>query len=630
VVVPDVVGLDDTVATERLEKSGLKVRMRREPARARPGSVFRQTPEPSTRVAPGSLVDITVAQQIFVEPPKPPDFGAQPDATVNWVVVPDLLGVDSQRAGSMLDRVGLRGRQRRVATARANPGVIIGQNPPAGTKVIRGSLVDLSVAVPGQPDAQPQPTAPQQPTQYKMPNLVGRPFGQALEDATVTQIGLRIIRQDDRFANARPGIVVRQSVAAADPVTPASVVTVWVATGAVVPDVAGLPSQLARQRVVDAGLQPRLNEVVRDGAPGIVVDQTPNPGVVVSRGAAVGLSISVLERVTVPDVRRRPRGDTANMLADLRLKGEFGTDPESDLAPDLVANQDPQPGVDVDVGTVVRMRVATGVVVPAVVKLSANVARARLEAATLGVEERTEVNDGVPESTVLRQSPESSARVARGAIVSVVVAVRRTVAVPDLLGRARADVERLLSPLALTPQFETATTAAPDARPGTVVQQVPVAGTIVGTGAMIRVVLVPAAGLPLPAGAQLPAAAQPRLTAGQPPPSEPAGSVPPPLGWWQHYPSSALPWLLGVGLFTLVAYRFIKANRGGVEIRTPDVPPLLDLQLEPHPGEAVARLAVSGPSLIKFDVRIRTATDPGEQTLLPAGPLLGEERRLYE
>jgi len=52
--------------------------------------------------------------------------------------------------------------------------------------------------------------------------------------------------------------------------------------------------------------------------------------------------------------------------------------------------------------------------------------------------------------------------------------------------------------------------------------------------------------------------------------------------------------------------------------------------LQPHPGLVSPRLEVSGPSLIELEVRLRTAIDSGEQVVSTEGPLVGEERRLYE
>lgn len=101
-----------------------------------------------------------------------------------------------------------------------------------------------------------------------------------------------------------------------------------------------------------------------------------------------------------------------------------------------------------------------------------------------------------------------------------------------------------------------------------------------------------------------------------------------------------MPWVAGIGLVSLLAYRFVNANRAGVE---PPLRPVMDqeppeppppavphVKLDPHVDEVTSRLEVSGPALIQFEVQIRTGTELSEQSLAVDGPLTGDERRLYE
>jgi hypothetical protein len=275
----------------------------------------------------------------------------------------------------------------------------------------------------------------------------------------------------------------------------------------------------------------------------------------------------------------------------------------------------------------VRAALATGVLVPAVVTLPITSARARLKSAGLLVDESGEVIDGVPESSVLRQSPESNARVALGSLVRLVIAVRRTVTVPDLTGRDRNGVEQLLTPIALVASFEELTTSDANAVAGAVIRQDPLAGAVVGSGTAVRVFLARVQAVPPPP---------------PPPPVLPTPApapVPTTDPVWFARIVPIMPWLGGIGLFSVVAYRFIKANRASVQPparalmdqEPPDSPPVMpNVNLDPHVDQVTSRLEVTGPGLIQFEVRIRTGHELNQQSLSVHGPLTGEERRVYE
>ena len=101
-----------------------------------------------------------------------------------------------------------------------------------------------------------------------------------------------------------------------------------------------------------------------------------------------------------------------------------------------------------------------------------------------------------------------------------------------------------------------------------------------------------------------------------------------------------MPWLGGIGLFSVVAYRFIKANRASV-VEPParafmdqgplDPPPVTPhVNLDPHLDQVTSRLEVTGPRAHPVRVRIQTGHELSQQSLSVDGPLTGEERRVYE
>ena len=354
--------------------------------------IVRQSIAPGERVKPGTRVAATVP---------------------TGVIVPLLLRVPVDAASQQLRDAGLQPRVRVVKAARDH-GLVIDQVPSAGTRVSRGATVGLGVAsvetpVPTpQPDPSPQEPprppdkAPTDPAPFlpRMPDLVGRTFEAGGGDAWVQQLRLQLVPEDDRLADGKPGLIVRQSIAAGQPVRPGSRVVVAVATGVIVPPLLRVPIDAARQQVTDLGLQARITDVKGGGDPGLVLEQVPSAGTRVSRGAAVGLRVAVAETTVVPNVVGRTRGEADGAIAASRLTTEFVEDAASDRSPGVVSTQQPQPGTTVNVGSSVRMAIAKGAVVPAVINRTFEAARDAIAAAGLLVDARSVRVSGTPSGRV--------------------------------------------------------------------------------------------------------------------------------------------------------------------------------------------------------------------------------------
>ena len=462
-----------------------------------------------------------------------------------------------------------------------------------------------------------------------MPRLVGRHFTQAQADAEVRTLQLQLKQQDDPLALGTPGTIVRQSIPPGAGVTVGSTVVTWTATGVVVPAVTQTPVDEARQRLVAAGLAARIRTVRTAGQPGVVIDQIPAAGTRVARGAAV--SIGLADAVLVPDVRRRTRDEAAGLLASARLRAEFSDDAASPLAPTRVSTQQPQAGEAVALDTIVRVGIATGVVVPNVIDATRDDARTRLEALTLRADVQVELSDA-GRGTVVRQQPETGTRVARGTPVVVTIAVARGVVVPNLGGIPRAAAIRALDAIGL--RAEATDVVSPEAE-GTVVRQSPASGARVGIGSTVRIVLArheaPVAATPPPAAASPPVAE----IGSAPPPSAPAVGV---ARW------SAI--ALAVTLAGLVVIWFFKANRPApapaetprhvIDPPTwhvadpPSRPSPAATVIEPRAGSSQVRLEVIGRSIIELEIQLRIVAGFDDQRLQAPVALTVEERRLYE
>ena len=128
--VPDVSGLDATLAQSLVASAGLVVSQVESVQAAAPtGLVMLTRPPAGTALAPGAGVAIVISR------------GAP------TIPIPDLLGMASADARTRLETEGLQlGTVTRRRTADASPGTVVAQRPAAGTLAAPGTVVDIVVA----------------------------------------------------------------------------------------------------------------------------------------------------------------------------------------------------------------------------------------------------------------------------------------------------------------------------------------------------------------------------------------------------------------------------------------------------------------------------------------------------
>jgi serine/threonine-protein kinase len=128
--VPDVSGLDATLAQSLVAAAGLVVSQVESVQAAAPtGLAMLTRPPAGTALAPGAGLTIVVSR------------GAP------TIPIPDLLGMASGDARTRLETEGLQlGTVTRRRTADASPGTVVGQRPGAGTLAAPGTVVDIVVA----------------------------------------------------------------------------------------------------------------------------------------------------------------------------------------------------------------------------------------------------------------------------------------------------------------------------------------------------------------------------------------------------------------------------------------------------------------------------------------------------
>lgn len=191
--VPNVNGLKEDVAAQRIDDSGLKAVPRTGQSDRPQGVVFAQAPGAGTQLDKGQTVTISISA------------GRQ--------AVPNVAGLQEQQAVQQLESAGLKSQVRRVASSRPK-GVVLAQSPDAGVVAASGTTVTLTVSSGVKP--------------VVVPSVVGQTQGSAVN--TLTGLGLKATLNN--VSSARPvGTVVAQKPAGGKEVPKGSTVTLNVSTG---------------------------------------------------------------------------------------------------------------------------------------------------------------------------------------------------------------------------------------------------------------------------------------------------------------------------------------------------------------------------------------------------------------
>jgi len=155
------------------------------------------------------------------------------------VSVPDVVGLDLQKAEDTLKSVGLKIE---VVERRYNSsipaGVILSQTVPANSKVKPGAVIGVVLSRGIQ--------------QQTVPNVVG--LAEADGTARLNAAGFKVERTT--ATGGTPGTILQQEPAAGSPLAPGGTVRIVVSAGdqVQVPNVIGLPLEDAKARLIQAGL----------------------------------------------------------------------------------------------------------------------------------------------------------------------------------------------------------------------------------------------------------------------------------------------------------------------------------------------------------------------------------------
>ena len=197
-----------------------------------------------------------------------------------------------------------------------------------------------------------------------------------------------------------------------------------------VPNVLDLPQDLAEEMIVANDLQVgNISERITDEVePGVVLEQNPAAGELVTEGSRVNLVVSVGEdTVVVPTIEGLSEDEALAALRDAGLvRGERERRYSDDVEEGVIISQDPPPGAEVSDGSRVDYIVSLGeeqVIVRPVVNRTEQDAITRLEDQGLEPEIEREHHSTVAEGFVIRQDPTAGTSVSPGSVVRIVVSL---------------------------------------------------------------------------------------------------------------------------------------------------------------------------------------------------------------
>lgn len=260
VAVPNVVGKDQVEAQRILKGAGLQAEVARSSFSETfaEGAVISQDPEDGRKVSEDSTVKLVISK------------GAERST------VPNLSGKTIDEAIKLLEDSGLTvGAEQRQFNDDIAEGTILDQDPRAGTKVDRGSSVDIVLSGGTQT--------------VRVPNVEGLDEQSARE--RLLDAGLTPAVKDTCKTQERNDKVLKQDPAPNTEVKEGSTVTLTVNKAPPVPNVVGLSRKAATDKLVAVGF--KVEVIVRDelGDRDEVVAQDKAPGDPACKGDTVTITV---------------------------------------------------------------------------------------------------------------------------------------------------------------------------------------------------------------------------------------------------------------------------------------------------------------------------------------------------
>ncbi len=279
--VPSVVGQSLTVAQTRLQNEGFKVDVIRRTSDRPKDDVIAQDPSPGNDVKKGETVTLTVSDG--------PGTAA----------VPDVAGQSQDRAVKGVKEAGFKATVHKQHSDEIKSGNAISTSPPAGSELDKGRTVIVNVSTGSAP--------------VSIPDVVGEDRGAARSD--LANAGFQIA-EGEQESDQTPGTVLSQSPSGGTTAAKGSTVKIVIAKEkqVSVPDVTGLSSEDAVNKLSDAGFQPqvRKKDVTKPSQDDTVLSQSPGSGSKQTKGAKVVITVGRFN----PDVTPNEQNTTPTTPTD--------------------------------------------------------------------------------------------------------------------------------------------------------------------------------------------------------------------------------------------------------------------------------------------------------------------------
>ena len=420
--VPNVVNLQQTDAESKLRGLGLVANSEGEfHNTVKEGLVISQTPTAGSKLAKGGTVNLKISLG--------PKEGK----------VKDVTGLSRANAEQTLKELGFIvsvEEEYCAAKSDGNPttpkGNVIRQSPMAGTVLVEGSKVTLTISLGLEP--------------IKVPNVVGKNESDATK--ALRDAGLKETVRTEESSTVAEGYVISQSPSAGADADKGGAVTITVSIGYYVnvPNVVGFTRANAVKSLENSGF--KVSEYYEESATvaeGSVISHSPTAGKREKTGTVVSIIISEGKYVSVPDVRSLSQSEARRQLENLGLViYERGTEESSSVPAGYIISQSPSYGSRVTVGSRVDVIISEGtpmLYVPDVVGKSRSSAESTLRNYDFRVV--TDIVADESENVVLRQSPSGGTSVAKGSTVTIEVG-DGTVYLPNVVGSSQSDAENTL------------------------------------------------------------------------------------------------------------------------------------------------------------------------------------------
>ncbi|MCC2593410.1 PASTA domain-containing protein [Tessaracoccus sp. OS52] len=259
-----------------------------------------------------------------------------------FTVVPALTSVAESEAVAAAEANDLLPETRTEYSEDVAAGQVMATDPTAGSRVLRGETLDITVSL--------------GPERFAMPTVVGVTLAEAKSLLTAQNLVVGTVTENWSETVA-PGLVLSTSQEPGALLKRAAVVDLTVSKGPKpieIADLTGSDAAAAKKQLEEAGFKVSLTEENSATVQaGLVISQTPNSGTG-HKGDEVKLVRSLGPvMVEVPDVRYKSTDDAVKILSDLGFKVDKRYVTDFPLALEIASGTDPGGGTKVPEGSTV-------------------------------------------------------------------------------------------------------------------------------------------------------------------------------------------------------------------------------------------------------------------------------------